>query len=277
MLKTISFVAVGTTVAMVANAMRMKDKAKHTTYIAESMKPIEVRKMGFYEKYIKRAFDVVCGTAAVVCFGPLYAGVALAVKLKLGSPVIFTQERPGLVGKDGKEIIFKMYKFRTMTDEKDEYGELLPDDKRLTKFGTWLRKTSLDELPEAFNIINGTMSVIGPRPQLVRDMTFMTDKQRRRHTAKPGLSGLAQINGRNDIDWRKKMVLDLKYIDSISFLEDLRIIFKTIGKAFIKKEGITEEGMATAMDLGDYLLKNNSITKDEYITNQEKARKILKR
>ena len=153
-IKKVGVVALGATVAMIANAKRMKRNAKKTTYVAEVMKPIEVRQMGFYEKYIKRAFDVVCGTVALVGFSPLYAGVALAVKLKLGSPVLFTQDRPGLIGKDGKETIFKMYKFRTMTDEKDENGELLPDDKRLTKFGAWLRSTSLDELPEAFNIIN---------------------------------------------------------------------------------------------------------------------------
>lgn len=192
----------------------MKKEADKTTYTAELMSAIKPRKMGFYEKYIKRGMDVICASAAILCFSPIYAGVALLVKIKLGSPVIFTQDRPGLVDKNGRETIFKMYKFRTMTDERDEEGNLLPDEIRLTKFGAWLRKTNLDELPEAFNILNGTMSVIGPRPQLVRDMVFMTDEQRMRHTAKPGLSGLAQVNGRNAITWEDKLEWDQKYIKS---------------------------------------------------------------
>ncbi|MDO4518179.1 MAG: sugar transferase, partial [Bacillota bacterium] len=161
------------------------------------MDPIPQRKRSIYEKYVKRAFDVICATAAIAFFGPLYIVIALLVKNKLGSPILFTQDRPGIVNEEGKETIFKMYKFRTMTDERDEEGNLLPDEVRLTKFGKWLRSTSLDELPEAFNILNGTMSIVGPRPQLVRDMTFMSYDQRIRHTAKPGLSGLAQVNGRN--------------------------------------------------------------------------------
>ena len=162
-----------------------------------------------------------------------------------------------------------------MTDERDENGELLPDDVRLTKFGKWLRNTSLDELPEAFNILNGTMSIIGPRPQLVRDMVFMSDEQRMRHTAKPGLSGLAQINGRNSISWEEKINWDLKYIRKISFLEDMRIIFSTVKKAFIKQEGITQDDMATAEDYGDYLLRTEKIDKDSYEKKQVKAKTIL--
>ena len=169
------------------------------------------RKIGFYEKYIKRLFDIVCSLLAIIVFGWLYAIIAVLVKMKLGSPVLFTQPRPG---KDEK--IFKMYKFRSMTDERDENGALLPDEARLTKYGKWLRSTSLDELPEAFNILNGTMSVIGPRPQLVKDLVFMTPEQRMRHTAKPGLSGLAQVNGRNDISWEDKLSWDLKYIENIT-------------------------------------------------------------
>lgn len=252
----------------------MKKKAKKTTYKAESVKAIPTRKMGFYDKYVKRAIDIVCASAAIICFSPLYIGVAILVKLKLGSPVLFTQDRPGLTGEDGKETIFKMYKFRTMTDERDENGDLLPDDVRLTKFGKWLRNTSLDELPEAFNILNGTMSVIGPRPQLVRDMVFMDEKQRMRHTAKPGLSGLAQVNGRNAISWEDKIDWDLKYIEKVSFFEDLKIIFSTVKKAFFKQEGITQEDMATAQDFGDYLLEKGKISKEEYDEKQEEARKI---
>lgn len=253
----------------------MKKKAEKTTYKAEVIEPVEVRKMSFYEKYVKRSVDVICATGAIVVFSPLYLGVAILVKTKLGSPVLFTQDRPGLIGPDGKETVFKMYKFRTMTDERDENGELLSDDVRLTKFGKWLRNTSLDELPEAFNILNGTMSIIGPRPQLVRDMVFMSDEQRMRHTAKPGLSGLAQINGRNSISWEEKINWDLKYIRKISFLEDMRIIFSTVKKAFIKQEGITQDDMATAEDYGDYLLRTEKIDKDNYEKKQVKAKTIL--
>ena len=253
----------------------MKKKAEKTTYEADLIEPIEKRKMGFYEKYGKRILDIACATAAIVVFSPLYLGVAALVKLKLGSPVLFTQDRPGLIGKDGKETVFKMYKFRTMTDERDENGELLPDDVRLTKFGKWLRNTSLDELPEAFNILNGTMSVIGPRPQLVRDMTFMTKEQRARHTAKPGLSGLAQVNGRNGISWEEKLDWDRKYIQNVSFAGDVKIIFDTVKKAFIKQEGITQDDMATAEDFGDWLLRTEKVAEVEYEAKQKQAKSIL--
>ena len=275
--KTIGMIigaAIGTT-AVAAHVM--KKKAESTSYKAEMIDAIPVRKMGFYEKHIKRGMDVICATAAIVCFSPLYLGVAALVKLKLGSPVLFTQDRPGLIGKDGKETIFKMYKFRTMTDERDEEGNLLPDEVRLTKFGKWLRSTSLDELPEAFNILNGTMSVIGPRPQLVRDMVFMTPEQRMRHTAKPGLSGLAQVNGRNAISWEDKLKWDQKYIKKVSLFADIKIIFKTVEKAFVKQEGITEEDMATAEDMGDYLLKTGKIEEEEYREKQTEAKMILKK
>lgn len=253
----------------------MKKKAEKTTYEADLIEPIEKRKMGFYEKYGKRILDIACATAAIVVFSPLYLGVAALVKLKLGSPVLFTQDRPGLIGKDGKETVFKMYKFRTMTDERDENGELLPDDVRLTKFGKWLRNTSLDELPEAFNILNGTMSVIGPRPQLVRDMTFMTKEQRVRHTAKPGLSGLAQVNGRNGISWEEKLEWDRKYIQNVSFAGDVKIIVDTVKKAFIKQEGITQDDMATAEDFGDWLLRTEKVAEVEYEAKQKQAKSIL--
>ena len=273
--KTIGIIAgaaIGAT-ALVTHILRKK--AEDTSYRAEAIDAIPVRKMGFYEKYIKRGLDVICATAAIVCVSPLYLGVAILVKIKLGSPVLFTQDRPGLIGKDGKETIFKMYKFRTMTDERDEEGNLLPDEVRLTKFGKWLRSTSLDELPGAFNILNGTMSVVGPRPQLVRDMVFMTPEQRMRHTAKPGLSGLAQVNGRNAISWEEKLEWDQKYINKISFWGDLKIIIKTVEKAFVKQEGITEEDMATAEDMGDYLLRTEKIKEKEYQEQQIEARKIL--
>lgn len=274
--KVIGCIATGAVAAIAITSKVMANKAKKTTYVAEAIDPILPRKMGIYEKYVKRGIDVVCATGAIVVFSPIYLGVSLLVKTKLGSPVLFTQDRPGLIGPDGKETIFKMYKFRSMTDERDENGDLLPDDVRLTKFGKWLRNTSLDELPEAFNILNGTMSVIGPRPQLVRDMVFMSDEQRMRHTAKPGLSGLAQVNGRNAISWEDKIDWDLKYIDKVSFKGDLKIIFDTVMKAFIKQEGITQDDMATAEDYGDYLLRINKVNKEIYDVKQAEAKQILK-
>lgn len=260
---------------MVVSTFVTKRKAKKNTYIATGVEAISIRKRGIYEKYIKRVLDVICATAAIVVFCPVYLIVALLVKFKLGSPVLFAQDRPGMIDEDGKETIFKMYKFRTMTDKRDEEGNLLPDDVRLTKFGAWLRSTSLDELPEAFNILNGTMSVIGPRPQLVRDMTFMTKEQRLRHTAKPGLSGLAQVNGRNAITWEDKLGWDLTYIRKISLLEDIKIIFKTVEKAFVKQEGITEDDMATSEDFGDYLLRTEKVSQTEYEQKQKQAKNIL--
>ena len=234
------------------------------------------RKQGIYEKYIKRLIDIICSLVALVVFWWLYVIVAFLVKIKLGSPVLFTQSRPGLIdSRTGKETIFKMYKFRTMTDEKDENGNFLPDEVRLTKFGKWLRSTSLDELPEVFNILKGDMSIIGPRPQLVRDMVFMTSEQRMRHTVKPGLSGLAQVNGRNAIRWEDKLEWDLKYINKVSFVEDVKIVLMTVNKAFIKQEGITEEDVATATDFGDYLLASGKISRAEYENRQREARDIL--
>lgn len=253
----------------------LRNKAKKSTYKVINMNSIPIRKKGFYEKYVKRVLDVVCAGSAIILFSPLYIVIALLVKFKLGSPILFEQERPGLLGLDGKETIFKMYKFRTMTNIKDDDGNLLPDDVRLTKFGAWLRSTSLDELPEAFNILNGTMSVIGPRPQLVRDMIFMSDKQRMRHTAKPGLSGLAQVNGRNAITWDDKLEWDLKYLDKINFVGDIKIIFDTVKKAFIRKEGIIQENMVTAEDFGDYLLRTKQIDDNLYTKKQQLASQIL--
>lgn len=252
----------------------MRKKAEKATYVAENMKPLPTRNIGFYEKYIKRVIDIVCAAGALAVFSPLYVGIAILVKLKLGSPVLFTQKRPGLT-KEGKETIFKMYKFRTMTDGRDKNGDLLPDEVRLTPFGKWLRSTSLDELPEAINILNGSMSIIGPRPQLVVDLVSMSDEQRMRHTAKPGLSGLAQINGRNNIDWEDKLNWDLKYIEKVGFLSDLKIVIETVGKAFVKREGITEGGMATAEDFGDYLLNQGKIDINTYNQRKTEAKKIL--
>lgn len=228
------------------------------------------RHIGFYERYLKRFLDILCALAALVVFSWLYLIVAVLVRVKLGSPVIFMQPRPG---KDEK--IFNLYKFRSMTDERDENGNLLPDEVRLTKFGKALRATSLDELPEAINILKGDMSVVGPRPQLVRDMVFMTPEQRMRHTAKPGLTGLAQVNGRNAIDWEEKLSWDLVYLQDVSLGSDLKIILKTVEKAFVRQEGITQEGEATAQDYGDWLLSNGRISKAEYDTKQQEAKTLL--
>jgi len=169
-----------------------------------------------------------------------------------------------------------MYKFRTMTDDRDEAGELLPDEIRLTSFGKWLRSTSLDELPELFNILKGDMSFVGPRPLLVRDMVFMTEQQRERHSVRQGLTGLAQINGRNNILWQDKLEWDAKYIREITFLGDLKIILQTIHTAFIKREGITDGDMATAEDFGEYLLRTGVISEEYYNQKQDEARhKVL--
>ncbi len=235
------------------------------------------RKRGFYEKYIKRLLDIICSLLALIVFSWLYTIIAVIVRIKMGSPVFFKQPRPGLIDpKTGKERIFNMYKFRTMTDEKDENGELLPDDKRLPAFGAWLRKTSLDELPEAFSILKGDMSVIGPRPQLVRDMVFMTDQQRMRHTAKPGLSGLAQTKGRNAISWEEKLDWDLKYIEKITFWGDFKLVLATVKTAFIKAEGITDGENATALDYGDALLKAGKVSRPQYDALQAHARNLIK-
>lgn len=234
------------------------------------------RKIGFYEKYVKRFFDIVCSLLAIVGFSWLYIIVAILVRIKLGSPVMFKQPRPGMIDpKTGKESIFYMYKFRSMSDQRDENGELLPDDVRLGKFGRALRATSLDELPEVFNILTGSMSIVGPRPQLVRDVMFMSDKHRMRHTAKPGLSGLAQVNGRNNITWEEKLDWDLKYIKKISFLGDVKIVFLTIIKAFVKQEGITDGDMATAYDYGDWLLKEGKISREQYEEGLSQAKELL--
>ena len=223
-----------------------------------------------YRKYIKRLLDIILSLIAIIILSPILLIVAILVRIKLGSPVIFKQKRPGL-----NEKIFTLYKFRTMTDAKDEQGNLLSDEIRLTKFGKLLRSTSLDELPELFNIFKGDMSIVGPRPQLVRDMVFMTNNQRKRHSVRQGLTGLAQVNGRNNITWEEKINYDLQYIDKITFINDCKIILNTILKVF-KREDISTNGMETAEDLGDYLLKNQNINLIDYQTKQKEALQILK-
>lgn len=198
------------------------------------------RPYGPYERFFKRPLDLLCGLAAVLVFWWLYLILALLVRVKLGSPVLFAQERPG---KDEK--IFTLYKFRTMTDARDEHGNLLPDEVRLTRFGKLLRATSLDELPEAFNIIKGDMSVIGPRPLLVRYLPRYSKEQHRRHEVRPGLSGYAQVHGRNAVSWQEKFQMDVAYVDHITFLGDLKIIWDSVMVAFIRRDGISSATSAT--------------------------------
>lgn len=186
---------------------------------------------GPYERFVKRPLDIFCSLLAIVVFWWLFVIVAILVRVKLGSPVLFTQDRPG---KDEK--IFKLYKFRTMTDARDENGNLLPDDVRLTKFGKLLRSTSLDELPEVFNILKGDMSIVGPRPLLVSYLPYYMEEERHRHDVRPGLTGLAQVNGRNAIDWDKKLAYDVEYVSSISFVADVGIVFSTIAKVLKRSD-----------------------------------------
>lgn len=223
---------------------------------------------GIYKRYVKRPLDIALSFIAIIVLSPIFLAVALLVRFKLGNPIIFKQKRPGL-----NERIFTIYKFRTMLDEKDKNGKQLPDELRLTKFGKLLRSTSLDELPELFNILKGDMSIVGPRPQLIRDMVFMTPEQRLRHSVLPGLSGWAQINGRNCILWEDKFVYDLQYVANVTFMGDLKIILKTIVNVF-KRTDINTEGMMTAEDYGDYLLRTGNINAELYNTALEESYQI---
>lgn len=208
---------------------------------------------GPYEKYFKRPIDLICALAALIVFSWLYLIVAILVRVKLGSPVLFKQERPG---KDEK--IFTLYKFRTMTDARDAEGNLLPDEVRLTKFGKMLRSTSLDELPEAINILKGDMSVIGPRPLLVKYLPRYNAEQHRRHEVRPGLSGYAQVHGRNSISWEEKFKMDVEYVDQITFLGDVKILLDTVKKAFIRQEGISSE---TSVTMEEFLGSLETVSK----------------
>lgn len=193
----------------------------------------------FYEKYVKRTVDFLLSLVSIIILSPVLLILAVVVRIKMGSPIVFSQSRPGINGK-----IFKMYKFRTMTNEKDENGNLLPDEMRLNKFGSFLRSTSLDELPELFNILKGDMAIVGPRPLLVEYLPLYTRKQARRHEVRPGMTGYAQVNGRNKLSWEKKFELDVEYVDNVTFVNDLRIIFKTV-KTVLKREGISSETSKT--------------------------------
>jgi len=223
-----------------------------------------------YEKFFKHPLDFVLALISFILLFPLLLVLTVLGAIKMKGNPFFAQPRPGK-----NERIFKLIKFRTMTYEKDEYGRLLPDEKRLTQYGKFLRSTSLDELPELINIIRGDMSVVGPRPQLVCDMVFMTEQQRMRHIVRPGLTGLAQVNGRNNISWEDKFENDLQYIRQITFIGDMKIIFKTIEIVF-KRSNIVRTGTASDINLGDWLLQNGIIEQGEYEEKHNEAKELMK-
>lgn len=228
-----------------------------------------------YAKSFKRIIDFFLSLFALLILFPILLILAIIGAIAMKGNPFFTQPRPGRINeKTGKEKIFNLIKFRTMSNAKDKNGNLLPDDVRLNGYGKFLRSTSLDELPELLNILVGDMAVVGPRPQLVRDMVFMTEDQRRRHMVRPGLTGLAQCSGRNNMTWEKKFEYDLEYIDKITLWGDIKIMFKTVGKVFAR-EGINEDGMATAMDLGDYLLERGGVDETTYAEKQQEAKELL--
>lgn len=229
-----------------------------------------------YRQFFKRFYDLVLSGIAIIVLSPILIILIVVGAIKMKGNPFFTQLRPGRKNKKtGKEKIFRLIKFRTMTCEKDENGELLPDEKRLTKYGKILRSTSLDELPELFNIFIGHMSIVGPRPQLVRDMVFMSDEQRTRHNIKPGLTGLAQVNGRNNITWEEKFEYDLEYIKKISLWKDIKIILLTVLKVF-KRSDIARDGMETDIDFGDWLIKKGDINQEEFNKKQEDAKILIR-
>lgn len=222
-----------------------------------------------YEKILKRCLDFVLSFCALVILSPIFIVLIILGMIFMGGNPFFTQKRPGK-----NERIFKLVKFRTMNNRCDKNGELLPDDVRLNKYGRILRSTSLDELPELINILKGDMSIVGPRPQLVRDMVFMSREQCRRHSVRPGLTGLAQVNGRNNITWEQKFEYDLQYISDITFWNDVKIIIKTVEKV-LKRSDVVREGTDSDMDFGDWLLQNERIGRSEYDEKQRYAVELL--
>lgn len=223
-----------------------------------------------YKTFFKRFYDVFLCFAALVLFSPLFFVLSLVGAIAMKGNPFFIQKRPGKKDKKGKEKVFKLIKFRTMSNAKDRDGNLLPDEKRLNGYGRFLRSTSLDEFPEVLNILIGDMSIIGPRPQLIKDLVFMDDKQRERHNVRPGLTGLAQINGRNNISWEKKFEYDLQYLKNVSFWGDCSIFFKTIGK-ILRKSDVVREGTDSDIDFGEWLLEEGKITKEYYMIKLEEA------
>lgn len=229
-----------------------------------------------YAKFFKRLIDFVLSVLSLIVLSPILLILTVIGTFAMKGNPFFLQPRPGKKDKDGKEKIFKLIKFRTMSNATDKDGNLLPDDQRLGKYGAWLRSTSLDELPELINIVLGDLGICGPRPFLVRDCVFMTEEQRHRHDVRPGLTGLAQVNGRNNITWEQKIEYDLQYIDSgITFINDMKIILKTVGKV-LKRSDTVREGTVSDMDFGDWLLMNGSIDKGDYDQKQKEAKELLR-
>ncbi len=229
-----------------------------------------------YARFFKRFFDILLSLLALSVLSPILLILIVVGAIAMGGNPFFTQLRPGKKGRDGKERIFRLIKLRTMSNKRDRDGKLLPDEQRLNRYGRILRSTSLDELPELINILLGDMSIVGPRPQLVRDMVFMSEEQRRRHDVRPGLTGLAQVNGRNNITWEEKFAYDLQYIDAgITLGNDLRIIFSTVGKV-LKRSDTVREGTASDIDFGDWLVAEGKVNAEEYAQKQEEAKELMK-
>lgn len=228
-----------------------------------------------YARFFKRLLDLILSVTALIVLFPVLLILTVVGAIAMRGNPFFLQPRPGKKGKDGKEKIFKLIKFRTMSNAKDKDGNLLPDDQRLGKYGAWLRSTSLDELPELLNIAVGHLGICGPRPFLVRDCVFMTEEQRRRHDVRPGLTGLAQVNGRNNITWEQKIEYDLQYIDSeITFIGDIKIIFQTVGKV-LKRSDTVREGTVSDMDFGDWLMMEGKVDQETYDAKQAEAKEML--
>lgn len=228
-----------------------------------------------YADVFKRMIDFCLSLLALIVLSPFFLILVLAGTIAMRGNPFFVQPRPGRKGTDGKEIIFYLIKFRTMDNKTDAQGRMLPDEKRLNAYGRFLRTTSADELPSLVNILIGDMAIVGPRPQLVRDMVFMTEEQRRRHTVRPGLTGLAQVNGRNNISWEEKFDYDLMYIDrGITLRGDACIILKTVGKVLSRRD-IVRDGTASDMDYGDWLVSEGKLDRTEYAEGQKKAKDLL--
>ena len=229
-----------------------------------------------YAKFFKRLIDFSLSFIALIVLSPILIILIIVGAIVMKGNPFFLQPRPGRKGKDGKEKIFHLIKLRTMSNARDTNGNLLPDDQRLGRYGAWLRSTSADELPSLINIMVGSASIVGPRPFLVRDLVFMTDEQRRRHDVRPGLTGLAQVNGRNNITWEQKFEYDLQYIDEgITFIGDVKIILQTVGKV-LKRSDTVREGTVSDVDYGDWLMMEGKVTKEEYEEKQIEAREFLK-
>lgn len=229
-----------------------------------------------YTRLFKRLIDLVLSLLALSVLSPILLLLCIIGAIAMGGNPFFVQPRPGKKDKSGTERIFKLIKFRTMSNKTDQNGKLLPDEVRLNGYGRFLRSTSLDELPELLNILIGDMSIVGPRPQLVRDMTFMTSQQRRRHDVRPGLTGLAQVSGRNNITWEQKFQYDLQYIDSgITLWGDFKIILQTVGKV-LKRSDTVREGTASDLDFGDWLMQEGKIDQTQYDEKQAQAKELMK-